>query len=603
MLPFLPDLSALRRFYASGGTPLEIVEWISAACDAYPDQAVFIARASKDELHMAAQALLDDNPDPESLPLWGVPFAVKDNIDVAGLPTTAACPAFAYQPAVDAHVVARLKAAGAIVIGKTNLDQFATGLNGTRSPYGAPRCVFDAEYISGGSSSGSSVAVAAGLCSFALGTDTAGSGRVPAAFNNIVGIKPTLGLLSTTGVVPACRSVDAVSIFAGCVADGVAIRKLAEGFDPADSYSRRPPQPVGLPTDLRIGVLGAGEREFYDNDAVERCYDKAIAAASELGAAIVEIDYAPFRQAADLLYNGPWVAERLAAIEDFYRAHAADMDPAVRSIVAGAEGRSAVEAFRGRYRLAALQRQVEAAWAKVDLLLLPTAPTQYTVAAMQADPITLNSHLGRYTNFVNLFDLAAISIPAGFDTSGHLPAGVTLIGRAFSDDALAPVAGALHQKLGSGIGRDRERTIPAPPEALGDPRVSIVVVGAHLSGMPLNHELANAGGRLVKACRTAGDYKLFALPNTTPPKPGLVREPTFAGAGISVEVWSMPAAGFGAFVARIPAPLGIGKITLDDGSAVSGFLCERHALEGAREVTQFGGWREFLASMAKVSAA
>jgi allophanate hydrolase len=602
MLPFLPDLTALRRFYASGGSPLEIVEWISAACDAYPDKAVFITRVGAEQLRAAAQALMDAYPDPESLPLWGVPFAVKDNIDVAGLPTTAACPAFAYAPVQDAHVVARLRAAGAIVIGKSNLDQFATGLNGTRSPYGAPRCVFDADYISGGSSSGSSVAVAAGLCSFALGTDTAGSGRVPAAFNNIVGIKPTLGLLSTTGVVPACRSVDAVSIFAGSVADGVAVRKVAEGFDAADAYSRHP-QPSGLPTALRIGVLGADEREFYGNGHVERCYDNAIAAAAGLGATIVEIDYAPFRLAADLLYNGPWVAERLAAIESFYTSHAADMDPTVRTIVAGAEGKSAADAFKGRYRLEALKREAEAAWDKVDVLLLPTVPTQYTVAAMQADPIGLNSHLGRYTNFVNLFDLAAIAIPAGFDAETHLPAGVTLVGKAFSDDALAPMAGALHQQLGRGIGRDLGRTITPPPAAPADDRVPIVVVGAHLSGMPLNHELVALGGRLLKACRTAGDYRLFALPNTTPPKPGLVRAPGFAGAGLAVEVWSMPAAGFGTFVSRIPAPLGIGKIILDDGSAVSGFLCEQHALEGAREVTQFGGWRDFVASTAKATAA
>jgi allophanate hydrolase len=393
-----------------------------------------------------------------------------------------------------------------------------------------------------------------------------------------------------------------VSIFAGSVADGVAIRKVAEGFDAADAYSRRP-QPSGLPTPLRIGVLGAGEREFYGNDQVERCYDNAIAAASQLGATIVEIDYAPFRLAADLLYNGPWVAERLAAIGTFYATHAADMDPTVRAIVAGAEGKSAVDAFKGRYRLEALKREAEAAWTKVDVLLLPTVPTQYTVAAMQADPIQLNSHLGRYTNFVNLFDLAAIAIPAGFDAQTHLAAGVTLVGKAFSDDALAPVAGALHQKLGRGIGRNLERTLAPPPSVPADDHVSIVVVGAHLSGMPLNHELVALGGRLVKACRTAGDYRLFALPNTTPPKPGLVRAPGFAGAGLAVEVWSMPASGFGTFVSRIPAPLGIGKIVLDDGSAVSGFLCEQHALEGAQEVTQFGGWRDFVASTAKATAA
>jgi allophanate hydrolase len=593
MLPFLPDLAALQRYYRSGGTPLEVMDAVIAACDACLDPAVFITRVSREDLRAAGQALMQSHPDAASLPLWGVPFAVKDNIDVAGLPTTAACPAFTYLPERDAHVVARLKAAGAIVIGKTNLDQFATGLNGTRSPYGAPRSVFDADYISGGSSSGSAVAVAAGLCSFALGTDTAGSGRVPAAFNNIVGIKPTLGLLSTSGVVPACRSVDAVSIFAGSVADGVAIRKVAEGFDPTDAYSRRP-QRVVLPEGLRVGVLGAGEREFYGNASVERCYDEAIAAAKALGASVVEIDYAPFRMAAELLYGGPWVAERLAAIEDFYKSHAADMDPTVQAIVGGAEGKSAVEAFKGRYHLAALQRAAEASWDKVDVLLLPTTPTQYRVAEMQADPIVLNSRLGRYTNFVNLFDLAAIAIPAGFDKEGHLPAGVTLVGPAFSDDALAPLAGALHQRLGRGAGRNRDLAIAQPPSAPAGDRVPIVVVGAHLSGMPLNQELINLGGRFVRACKTAGDYRLFALPNTTPPKPGLVRAPGFGGNGLSVEVWSLPAAGFGIFVSRIPAPLGIGKITLNDGSEAPGFLCEHHAVQHAKEVTHLGGWREFV---------
>lgn len=597
MPPFLPDLSELRHFYARGGTPQEVLRAIAQLCDAYPDKAVFISRMKANELQTAADQLTQSHPDPESLPLWGVPFAVKDNIDVAGLPTTAACPAFAYMPEQDATVVARLRAAGAIVIGKTNLDQFATGLNGTRSPYGAPRSVFDPAYISGGSSSGSAVAVAAGLCSFALGTDTAGSGRVPAALNNIVGIKPTLGLLSTTGVVPACRTVDAVSIFAGSVADGIDIRRIAEGFDPADPYSRHT-NPATLRENLRIGVLDGAEREFYGNAGVEACYDAAISAARRLGASIVPIDYAPFRAAAELLYNGPWVAERLAAIEAFHAGHAEAMDPTVRTIVEGAIGKSAVEAFNGRYQLAALKRQTHAVWAQVDILLLPTTPTTYTVQDMLADPITRNSHLGRYTNFVNLFDLAAIAVPAGFDSAGHLPAGVTLIGPAFSDDVLAPFAGALHKSLGRGIGRKLDAPIPAAPASTPAERINIAVVGAHLTGMPLNGELRELGGALVHASRTAGDYRLFALPNTTPAKPGLVRTPGYEGQGVAVEVWSLPAQGFGTFVSRIPAPLGIGKIELEDGSLVSGFLCEHHALSGAADVTVHGGWKAYLASQA-----
>ena len=602
MLPTILDLSALRQFYVQGGTPLEVLETVLARCEAWPDQAVFITRAGAEQLRAAARQLMQDHPEPGSLPLWGIPFAVKDNIDVAGFPTTAGCPAFAYAPVQDATVVARLRAAGAIVIGKTNLDQFATGLNGTRSPHGAPRSVFDDRYISGGSSSGSAVAVAAGLCSFSLGTDTAGSGRVPAALNNIVGIKPTLGLLSTSGVVPACRTLDCVSIFAASVGDGTLVRQVAEGFDAADPFSRRA-VPAAV-AQRRVGVLAGDEREFYGNAEVEGLYAAAIAAAEQGGATIVPIDYAPFRAAADLLYGGPWVAERLAAIADFFADHQADMDPTVRSIIGGAQGQTAVDAFIGRYRLAELRRQTEAIWATVDMLLLPTTPTTYTVAEMQAEPVLRNSHLGRYTNFVNLFDLAAIAIPAGFDSAERLPAGVTLVGPAFSDDALAGYAAELHAAIGRGAGRDKMAAVNASMPLRADAAsVPIVVVGAHLSGMPLNGELIALGGRLAKRCRTAGDYRLFALPNTTPPKPGLIRTPGYAGSGIEVEVWHLPVAGFGSFVSRIPSPLGIGKITLDDGSSVSGFLCEQHAIDDAGEVTRFGGWRAYINGGATAEAA
>ena len=599
MLPIMLDLATLRTFYADQEvTPLDVVEAVIARRAAWPDKAVFITPTTDEDLRRAARDLTDAHPEPNSLPLWGIPFAVKDNIDVAGLPTTAACPAYAYEPTVDATVVARLRAAGALVIGKTNLDQFATGLNGTRSPYGAPRSVFDADYVSGGSSSGSGVAVAAGLASFALGTDTAGSGRVPAAFQNLVGIKPTVGLLPNTGAVPACRSVDCITIFAATVGDGVAVRRIAEGFDAADPFSRRAAA-ARLPTaGLRIGVLEGAEREFFGNAEVEKLYDAAIDNARALGATIVPFDYAPFRQAAALLYDGPWVAERLAAVEDFFASNEADFDPTVRAIIGGARGRTAVDAFNGKYRLEELRRLTEATWDKVDLLLLPTSPTTYTVAQMQADPITRNSHFGRYTNFVNLLDCAAIAIPAGFDSHDHLPAGVTVIAPAFTDDALAPFADALHRRAARGMGRDKAASLPADSivPAPAEDMLTMVVVGAHLTGMPLNHELTAPGGRLIKQCRTAGDYRLFALPNTTPPKPGLVREPGFPGTCLEVEVWALPPAAFGHFVARIPAPLGVGKITLDDGTAVTGFLCEAHAITGAEEVTAHGGWRAYIAA-------
>jgi allophanate hydrolase len=601
MIPIILDLASLKAAYAAGLTPLAMVEEVIARRTASDDPAIYITETPDDDLRAAARELIARAPEPNSLPLWGVPFAVKDNIDVAGLPTTAACPAFAYDPTTDSTVVARLKAAGALVVGKTNLDQFATGLNGTRSPYGAPRSVFDKAYVSGGSSSGSAVTVASGLASFALGTDTAGSGRVPAAFNNLVGIKPTPGLVPNVGVVPACRSVDVVTVFAATVGDGVAIRKVMDGYDAGDPYSRKA-VPASLPASgLRIGVLDGAEREFFGNSQVEALYDAAIERAKSLGATIVPFDYAPFRQAAELLYNGPWVAERLAAVKDFIGTNADDFDPTVRTIIEGAKAYDAVAAFEGQYKLGALKQKTLVEWDKLDILMLPTSPTTYTVADMLADPIVRNGHFGRYTNFANLFGYAAIAIPAGFDSDDHLPAGVTLFGPSFSDDALAPFADAMHRALAAGMGKDKSAVIPeasrvAEPD---DGLVTIMVVGAHLTGMPLNHELTGPGGRLVKTCRTAGDYRLYVLPNTVPPKPGLIREPGFAGKGLEVEVWKVTPAAFGRFVQNIPAPLGIGKVTLDDGSQVSGFLCEPYAIEGAQEVTDLGGWRAYIASRNK----
>ena len=589
-LPPVLTLAALQAAYAAGATPLDVVEEVLSRRAALADPAVFISVTPDDDLRRQARDLTGR----PGLPLYGIPFAVKDNIDAAGLPTTAGCAAYAYDPVDDSAVVSRLRAAGALVIGKTNLDQFATGLNGTRSPYGAPRSVFDADYVSGGSSSGSAVAVAAGLAVFALGTDTAGSGRVPAAFNNLVGIKPTPGLVPNTGVVPACRSVDVVTVFAGTVADAVFIRQIMDGPDAGDPFSR-PAVPVGLPNRPKIGVLAPDEREFFGNLEVETLYDAAIARAESLGAEILTFDYAPFREVAALLYDGPWVAERLAAVEGFLTSNAGDFEPTVRRIIEGARGRTAVEAFRGRYRLEELRKVVAPVWAAVDMLLLPTSPTTYTVAQMQADPVTKNSHFGRYTNFANLLGYAAIAVPAGFGPSG-LPAGVTLVGPAFSDDALAPFAAALHEAAASGMGKDRGAVLPpAPVATVPAGMIALAVVGAHLTGMPLNGELTGPGGYLLEETRTAPGYRLYALAGTVPPKPGMVFDPGFDGAGIVVEVWALPAAAFGAFTALIPAPLGIGRITLADGRAVSGFLCESHALAGAQEITRYGGWRAFRA--------
>ncbi len=595
-LPKVLTLEALQSLYLTQrATPADVARAVLDRIEASADKAVWISLRAREDLLEEAASLLAHVPSPET-PLWGIPFAVKDNIDCAGLPVTAACPAFSHEPETDAFVVARLRAAGAILIGKTNLDQFATGLNGARSPYGAPRCVFDADYVSGGSSSGSAIAVASGQVAFALGTDTAGSGRIPAAFNNLVGVKPTRGLLSNSGLTPACRSLDCITVLAGSVGDADCVRRVMQGFDAADPYSR-PMAPRSLPTQgLRCGVLAGAEREFFGDDETAALYDGAIARMQALGATMVEINYAPFRECAALLYGGPWVAERLAAIEDFALAHGDAMDPTVREIVLGARGMSAVDAFRGAYALEACRRRTDAEWAKVDVLLLPTAPTIYKVADMLADPVRLNSNLGRYTNFVNLLDCSAIAIPAGFRSDG-LPGGVTLVAPAFCDDALAALGQRLHLVGHFGVGCDREASAPQEDPIIAESGlISVAVVGAHLSGMPLNHQLTDGHGVLLRTCRTAPDYRLFALPNAVPPKPGLRHEPGFEGPGLVVEIWGLSPAAFGRFVASIPAPMGIGKLTLEDGSSVSGFICEPQALEGAQEITAFGGWRAYVAS-------
>jgi allophanate hydrolase len=516
--------------------------------------------------------------------LQGVSFAIKDNIDLAGVSTTAACPAYAYTPQESAPVVARLIAAGAVPVGKTNLDQFATGLVGVRSPHGVPKNPFGAEYLPGGSSSGSAVAVAAGLCDFALGTDTAGSGRVPASFNNLVGLKPTKGLLSTRGVVPACRSLDCVSIFTRTVADAAEVLAVAAAYDPQDPFSRaaEPPlQDEAWPP--RIGVPRADQLEFFGDAEAAKLFFAAVARWRALGATIVEIDYAPFAAAARLLYEGAWVAERHAAIREFLGKKADAIHPVTRKIIEGAKNLSATQAFESSYRLAELRRQSEPVWTAIDALLTPTAGTIYKVAEVEVDPIRLNSNLGYYTNHMNLLDLCGIAVPAGFLPNG-MPWGVTLSAPAFCDDRLLRLGAKFLEEVAP------KRALPAP-----GPLSRVAVCGAHLSGLPLNSQLTRLGATLVKATKTAPQYRLFALPGTTPPKPGLVRVAE-QGAVIAVEVWELPTAAFGHFVAAIPAPLGIGTVTLEDGSSVQSFLCEAVAVVGAKDVTSFGGWRAYLAA-------
>jgi allophanate hydrolase len=596
------DLSSLRASYANGTlTPTGLVEEICRRLAAHTDPAVWIRRLTREE--MLAYARSVEARGPAEQPLYGVPFAIKDNLDLAGVPTTAACPGFAYTPALSATVVQRLLDAGAIPVGKTNLDQFATGLVGVRSPYGTPRNPFHPDMIPGGSSSGSAVAVAAELASFALGTDTAGSGRVPAAFNNLAGIKPTRGWLSTHGVVPACRSLDCVSVFALTVEDAAAVARIAGEFDPADPFAREAP-PAAIEgwdrspeTPFWFGVPAADQLEWFGDTQNPALFKEAIRGLESLGGVQVEIDFNPFREAARLLYEGPWLAERWAAVRKFHAQHADEILPVTRQIIEGGAKPLAVDAFESFYKLAELKRAAEEEWSHIDVMLLPTAATIYTRAQVEADPITLNSRLGYYTNFANLLDTAAVAIPAGFRADG-LPFGVTLFGPAWSDATLVSIGAAFQRGTAKKLGGSRH-PLPAASSfakrpALRLPReYQLAVMGAHLSGQPLNSELTERGGRLVRSARTADCYRLHALAGTTPPKPGLVRVAAGEGAAIEVEVWTLAPAAWAEFVAAIPAPLGIGTLVLDDGSTVKGFLCEPAALAGSEDITRFGGWRAY----------
>jgi allophanate hydrolase len=599
-------VAAIVAAHRSGASsPEATVARAFARIRAHSDPAVFIAL--REEADALAEAAALASAGSGELPLYGVPLAVKDNIDVAGLPTTAACPAFAYQPARDATCVARLKRAGAIVIGKTNLDQFATGLVGVRTPYGIPRNLFDPALVPGGSSSGSAIAVAAGLVPLALGTDTAGSGRVPAALSNIVGLKPSLGLVSTAGVVPACRTLDCVSVLALTVDDAFTALAAMAGPDAADPYSR--PRPLGalgaVPAGVRLGAPLSGQRLFFGDKASEAAYAAALARLARLGAAIVEVDIEPFYAAARLLYEGPWVAERYLTARALIASAPQAMHPVTRQIILGGAHGSAADAFAAFYQLEELRRVRDHVFRRIDALALPTVPTVYTVEQVLADPIGLNSRLGTYTNFVNLLDLCALAVPASLHANGT-PFGITLVAPAGDDAALASLGRAFHADTGLPLGAIGEPQPPLAPVSNlpADGEIAVAVVGAHLSGMPLNPELKSFGARFLERTKTAASYRLFALSGTAPPKPGLVRvgaQGGEAGVAIEVEVWAMPAEAFGRFVAAVPLPLSIGTLTLADGRGVKGFLAEAAATHGARDISAFGGWRAFVEQM-KASA-
>jgi allophanate hydrolase len=556
-----------------------------------PDPA-WICLASDAQLEVQLDALAAR--DPAHCPLYGVPFAIKDNIDAAGWITTAGCPEFAYLAGENAHVVTLLQRAGAVLLGKTNLDQFATGLVGTRSPYGAVPNVFSAQHVSGGSSSGSASVVARGLVSFALGTDTAGSGRVPAGFNNLVGCKPTPGSVSTAGVVPACRTLDCVSTLCLSVADAATLHAVLAGAHalPAGDAVFCQPRATrhALPPQPRIGVP---RMPFFTDAHYRALFEQSVQHLRALDCTVETFDLAPFAEVAALLYQGPWTAERYLVAGELIERGAPGLDAIVARVIGAGKDYSARDAFRALYRVRELEATLRPLWERFDALLVPTAPGLPTLAEVAAAPLERNSELGTYTNFVNLLGLCALALPAGF-TPQALPFGVTLLAPGGCDWALLEF-GARWQRaralpLGARLRAACEqdtRIAATPPGAL-----PLAVVGAHLQGMPLHHQLIACGARFRAATHTAPGYRLYALPGGPPARPGLVR--AAGGAAIAVEVYDIPAEALGAFLAGIPAPLGLGSIELADASRVTGFICEPWALEQAEDITAYGGWRDYV---------
>ncbi|QJE94927.1 allophanate hydrolase [Luteolibacter luteus] len=573
-------ISELQERFRNGLTPSALIEEVWMKIQEWNDPALFIHLPEKEEL-LALAAEVEAMP--LDLPLWGIPFVVKDNIDVAGWPTTAACPAYAYLPHEDAGVVKRLRAAGAIPIAKANLDQFATGLVGTRSPYGAARNAIDPEFLPGGSSSGSASAVAAGLCCFSLGTDTAGSGRVPAAFQELIGWKPTKGLLSTAGVVPACRSLDCVSVFTKTAADAARVAGVVSGFDESDPFSREVASCGKIGSSFRFG-LPTG-LDFSGDPDTPGLFDAAVEKMKSLGGELIEVDFTPFVETAKLLYEGPWIAERWAAVGGFVEENPGDVFPVTRKILEASKGWDAAAAFRAQYRLRELARIAEGAWEKIDVLLLPTTPRLYTVSEVLDEPYQTNATLGRYTNFMNLLDLSAVAVPAGEARNGRARWGVTLVAPAGWDEALLELAG-----------RFTGEPLPENKSA-GPVKIPVAVCGAHLEGLPLHWQLADRGASLRDRTRTAPVYRMYVIPASgkLPPRPALIRDESRTAA-IDVEVWELDPAAFGDFVSQIPAPLGIGKVLLANGEEVPGFIAEPRAAAGAEEITSFGGWKAWLAS-------
>ncbi len=575
-------------------TPEELIQQLRLKAEKQKN--VWIHLLSESETAPYLSALKSKNP--EECPLWGVPFAIKDNIDLAGIPTTAACPEFSYIAEKSAHVVEQLIAAGAIPLGKTNLDQFATGLVGTRSPYGATANSFDKNYISGGSSSGSSVVTATGMVTFALGTDTAGSGRIPACFNNLVGLKPSIGLLSASGVVPACRSLDCVSIFSLTADDARTVFLVAADFDDSDSYAR--PNPIANQGIVEIGrefsfaVPLPEQLAFFGSDSYQAAYVEAISDLEEIGGTKVETDFSPLFDAAKLLYEGPWVAERYLATKEIIENNPSAMMEVTHKIIAGGANPKATDAFTALYQLRAAKQLSDKLVASVDVLVTPTAGRHFTLEEIEQEPIARNSQLGYYTNFMNLLDFAAIAVPTSFTTQ-KMPFGITLFSSAMTDQKLLSLAKRIQDanKLPLGATNIPYTVVEDNLEpSLG--YIDVVVCGAHLSGMVLNHQLTERGAFLKQVTETSAQYKMFAVPGSVE-RPAMIRDEN-NGYSFAVEVWTMPIREFGSFVYGIAQPLGIGKVELASGEYVTGFIAEGYAEDLGKDISKFGGWRKYKAS-------
>lgn len=593
------NISELHKRYKQGLlTPESLLHDIKTRIEEYKEYNIWIHLLDENDLQVYLSRLQGKAVD--ELALYGIPFAIKDNIDLVGVPTTAACPEYSYIPEQSAFAVQRLINAGAIPIGKTNLDQFATGLVGTRSPYGAVKNAFDPDYISGGSSSGSAVALALGQVSFSLGTDTAGSGRVPAAFNNLIGLKATKGRISASGVVPACRSQDCVSLFSLNPDDASTVFEVIDCHDPSDIYSRVINSNITHQSNkkFKVGVPKSSELEFFNNKEYEKLFNDFVSSLSGQDYEIVEIDFTPFKQAANLLYQGPWVAERYAAIEKFIENKSDALYPVTRDIISPARSIDAVDTFNKFYELQQLKKQADEVMEQIDFIITPTAGTNYRIDEVNAEPVQTNSNLGYYTNFMNLLDYVAIAIPAGFNKQGF-PFGATLFSKAFTDKDLLIHTRKILKAQSIQMGATEFSWNPIKTDEFNVPKlntIDIAVCGAHLSGMALNHQLTDKDAVLIKATKTAASYKFYALAGGPPYRPGLIKVKE-NGASIEVEVWRMPLSNFGKFMLGIPHPLGIGKVLLEDGDEVNSFICEGYAIDDAEEITHFGSWRNYMESI------